>query len=109
MLLKCQVAQSGRNLVRRVNPGIAAHRPAVQRPVMTGGGSGSSESDSRCCNVQPPSDVQTSSASNVISAVRTLETGQFFSASLAKRVNVASSMFGTLARNDRAERLMRKP
>jgi len=47
--------------------------------------------------------------SNVISALRTLETGQVFSASLARRVNVVSSIFGTLARNDRAERLMRKP
>jgi len=41
--------------------------------------------------------------------VKDLETGQFFSASLARRVNVASSMFGTVARNDRAERLMRNP
>jgi len=32
-----------------------------------------------------------------------------FPTSLARRVNFVSSMFGTLARNDRAERLMRKP
>src|SRR5205807_10229799 len=63
----------------------------------------------RRCNVQVPLDVQISFASNVISALRTLETGQFFSASLARRVKVASSMSGTLARNDRAEWLMRKP
>src|ERR1700739_1651111 len=48
-------------------------------------------------------------ASNVIAALRTLETGQFFSASPAIRANAASSRFGTWARSVRAERLMRNP
>jgi hypothetical protein len=53
--------------------------------------------------------VHTSLASSVISAFRALETGQFFSASPAIRANVAWSRFGTLARSDKAERVMRKP
>src|SRR4029077_13784128 len=48
-------------------------------------------------------------ASSSISALRTLETGQFFSASLAKSANLVSSRLGTLARSVRAERLMRNP
>src|ERR1700730_9800044 len=53
--------------------------------------------------------IHISLASSVISALRTLETGQFFSASPAIRANVAWSRFGTLARSDKAERVMRKP
>src|SRR6266446_5129741 len=52
--------------------------------------------------------VQTSFASSVISALSTLETGQFCSASCAIRANVSCSRFGTLARSVRAERLIRK-
>ena len=52
---------------------------------------------------------RSSFASSVISALRTLETGQFFSASFAKLANLASSRLGTLARSVRAERLMRNP
>jgi hypothetical protein len=52
---------------------------------------------------------QSSLASNVMVALRTLETGQFFSASLAKRENAAWSRFGTCARSVKAERLIRKP
>src|SRR6266545_948768 len=44
-------------------------------------------------------------ASRVISALRTLETGQFFSASLAIRAKAASSRFGTWARSVSADRL----
>jgi hypothetical protein len=47
-------------------------------------------------------DRQSSLASSVISALRTLETGQFFSALPAIRAKVASSRFGTLARRVRA-------
>src|SRR5580704_6327291 len=57
------------------------------------------------CSIAP----QINLASKVIAALRTLETGQFFSASLAMRANAASSRFGTWARNVRADRLMRKP
>ena len=52
---------------------------------------------------------QISLASNVIAALSTFETGQFFSASLAISTNLVSFRFGTLARRVRAERLMRKP
>ena len=52
---------------------------------------------------------QTSLASSVISAFRTLETGQFFSAAVAMAAKAASSIPGTVARRVRAERLMRKP
>jgi hypothetical protein len=48
-------------------------------------------------------------ASKVIVALRTLETGQFFSASPVIRANVAWSRFGTWARRVRADRLMRNP
>ena len=48
-------------------------------------------------------------ASNVIAALSTFETGQFFSASPAIRANAAWSRFGTWARRVRADRLMRKP
>jgi hypothetical protein len=54
-------------------------------------------------------EAQTSLASSVISALRTFETGQFFSASLASCANFSSSRFGTLARSVRADRLMRNP
>src|SRR5580700_6979376 len=43
-------------------------------------------------------------ASNVIAALSTFETGQFFSASLAIRANAAWSRFGTWARRVRADR-----
>src|SRR5260370_113032 len=46
-------------------------------------------------------------ASKVIAALRTLDTGQFFSASPARLANAASSRFGTFARKVSAERLMR--
>lgn len=52
---------------------------------------------------------QISLASKVIAALRTLDTGQFFSASPTIRVNAASSKFGTWARKVRADRLMRNP
>src|ERR1700730_2755879 len=52
---------------------------------------------------------QTNLASRVISALRTLETGQFCSASLAIRAKVDGSRVGTLARSVSAERLIRKP
>ena len=48
-------------------------------------------------------------ASTVIAALRTLETGQSFSASPTIRVKAASSRFGTWARTVRADRLMRNP
>src|SRR5207253_11377345 len=48
-------------------------------------------------------------ASNVIAALRTFETGQFFSASFAISADLVSSRFGTFARRVRAERLMRNP
>jgi hypothetical protein len=48
-------------------------------------------------------------ASNVISALRTFETGQFFSASLAISANLVSSRFGTWARRVKADRVIRKP
>jgi hypothetical protein len=47
--------------------------------------------------------THTNLALSVISALRTLETGQFFSVSWDVRVNVASSKFGTLARRVKAE------
>ncbi len=53
--------------------------------------------------------LQINLASNVIAALRTFETGQFFSASLAISANLVSSRLGTWARRVRAERLMRKP
>src|SRR5205823_3507654 len=53
--------------------------------------------------------VQISLASSVIAALRTFETGQFFSASAANRAKVPSSRLGTWARKVSAERLMRKP
>jgi hypothetical protein len=43
-------------------------------------------------------DCYSSLASSVISALRTFETGQFFSASFAISANLLSSRFGTLAR-----------
>src|SRR5215468_3268747 len=52
---------------------------------------------------------QISLASSVISALSTLETGQFFSASPAMRAKAASSRFGTWARSVSADRLMRNP
>src|SRR5580698_912841 len=58
-------------------------------------------------HVQSPPQINL--ASKVIAALRTLETGQFFSASPAMRANAASSRFGTFARNVRADRLMRNP
>src|SRR5262245_25865851 len=54
-------------------------------------------------------DIHISLASNVIAALRTLETGQFFSASLAIRPKAASSRFGTWASKVRADRLIRNP
>ena len=42
-------------------------------------------------------------ASSVIVALSTLDTGQFFSASPARRANAASSRFGTLPRKVSAE------
>ena len=56
-----------------------------------------------------PSVDQTSLASSVISALRTFETGQFFSASRAKSWKAASAIPDTVARKVRAERLIRKP
>src|SRR5262245_24329887 len=53
--------------------------------------------------------VHISFASRVTSELRTLETGQFFSASPAIPAKAASSRFGTLARRVSADRLMRKP
>ena len=52
---------------------------------------------------------QISLASNVIAALSTFETGQFFSASLAISTNLVSSRFGTFARRVRADWLMRNP
>src|SRR5438309_9717162 len=52
---------------------------------------------------------QVSFASNVISVLSILDTGQFFSASLAMRANASSSRFGTCARKVSADRLMRNP
>ena len=48
-------------------------------------------------------------ASKVISALRTFETGQVFSASLAISANLVSSRFGTWARRVKADRVIRKP
>src|SRR6516162_9285142 len=48
-------------------------------------------------------------ASSVIAALSTFETGQFFSASPAKRAKPASSRFGTFAQRVSAERLIRNP
>jgi hypothetical protein len=48
-------------------------------------------------------------ASSVISALRTLETGQFFSASFASSANFVSSRLGTFARSVKAERLILNP
>ena len=45
----------------------------------------------------------------MISALRTLETRQFFSASFANSANLASSRLGTLARSVKAERLILNP
>ena len=53
--------------------------------------------------------VHTSLASSVISALSTLDTGQFFSASLANCAKRDPSRPGTVARRVSAERLMRKP
>src|SRR5262249_17815939 len=48
-------------------------------------------------------------ASSVMVGLRTFDTGQFFSASPARRAKPASSMFGTLPRKVSADLLMRKP
>ena len=47
--------------------------------------------------------LQINLASSVIAALRTFETGQFFSASLTIRANATSSRPGTLARRVRAD------
>src|SRR5260221_14688303 len=54
-------------------------------------------------------DGYSSSASRVISAFRTFDTGQFFSASFAIFTKASLSRLGTRARNVRAERLILYP
>src|SRR5262249_35841469 len=56
-----------------------------------------------------PLALQINFASKVISALRTLDTGQFFSASPAIRANAAWSRFGTCARSVSADLLIRNP